>query len=162
MDPLVANLQKLGLVLPSPPKAVATYKPFTKANGLIFISGQLPMVAKAGGPPQLEYKGILTSDEDIPKGEQAARLAALNLLAQLDAAVGGNFEGVQMLRLGGYVAASQNFHSHPKVIDAASNLLVTALGEQAGSHARIALGASSLPLGATVELEGVFTYGKAP
>lgn len=145
------TLKRLGHDLPAAATAIAAYKPFLRRDNLLFISGQLPM--RDG---KSAYNGILHNEGDLPRGVAAAELAALNLLAQLDAALGGDLNQLgQCLRLGGYVAAADGFTAHSKVIDGASALLRSALAEK-GGHARAAVGVSSLPLGATVELEGLF------
>ena len=140
------KLKELGLQLPSPPQPAGAYTPAIAAAGLVFVSGQLPL---ANG--EIQYPGMLGRDLDIEAGYAAARLCALNALSVLKAEA-GDLDKVSIVRLGGYVAASDNFTDHPKVINGASDLMADILGTR-GVHARLAVGASSLPLGAAVELE---------
>ena len=140
------KLKELGLQLPSPPQPAGAYTPAIAAAGLVFVSGQLPL---ANG--EIQYPGMLGRDLDIEDGYAAARLCALNALSVLKAEA-GDLDKVSIVRLGGYVAASDNFTDHPKVINGASDLMADILGTR-GVHARLAVGASSLPLGAAVELE---------
>ena len=140
------KLKELGLQLPSPPQPAGAYTPAIAAAGLVFVSGQLPL---ANG--EIQYPGMLGRDLDIEDGYAAARLCALTALSVLKAEA-GDLDKVSIVRLGGYVAASDNFTDHPKVINGASDLMADILGTR-GVHARLAVGASSLPLGAAVELE---------
>ena len=144
-----------GYSLPPPAAAVASYEPFLRHGELLLVSGQLPM--RDG---EAAYTGVLRDDGDLADGVAAAELAALNLLAQLNVALAGELGGLKRcLRLRGYVAAASGFTAHSKVVDGASNLLKLALGDDKGSHTRAAVGVSSLPLGATVELEAMFAVG---
>ena len=140
------KLKELGLQLPSPPQPAGAYTPAIAAAGLVFVSGQLPL---ANG--EIQYPGMLGRDLDIEAGYAAARLCALNALSVLKAEA-GDLDKVSIVRLGGYVAATNDFTDHPKVINGASDLMADILGTR-GVHARLAVGASSLPLGAAVELE---------
>ena len=140
------KLKELGLQLPPPPQPAGAYTPAIPAEGLVFVSGQLPL---ADG--EIQYPGMLGRDLDIEAGYAAARLCALNALSVLKAE-SGDLDKVSIVRLGGYVAASDNFTDHPKVINGASDLMADILGTR-GVHARLAVGVSSLPLGAAVELE---------
>ena len=146
------KLKELGLQLPSPPQPAGAYTPAIAAAGLVFVSGQLPL---ANG--EIQYPGMLGRDLDIEAGYAAARLCALNALSVLKAEA-GDLDKVSIVRLGGYVAASDNFTDHPKVINGASDLMADILGTK-GVHARLAVGASSLPLGAAVELEVIAVVG---
>lgn len=149
MSEIKDRLEALGLTLPEPAAPVAAYVPAKKAGGLLHVSGQLPF--KDGEV----VRGRLGEDGDVEAGAEAARLCALMLLAQAKAAVG--LEKIKgCLQLGGFVACTPDFTTHPKVIDGASTLMQDVLGE-AGRHARFAVGAPSLPLGACVEVAGVFT-----
>ena len=117
-----------------------------KSGGLIFVSGQLPI---ADG--KLQYAGTLGEDLDLEAGYAAAQLCALNALSVLNAET-ENMDDVNIVRLGGFVASTSNFFEQAKVIDGASDLMAEVLGDR-GIHARLAVGAPSLPLGAAVELE---------
>lgn len=146
-----SRLNELAITLPAAAPAVANYVPFVTTGSLVFVSGQLPM--EDGKPAVL---GRLGDDVALEDGVRAARLCALNLLAQVKAACGGDLDRVRrVIRLAGFVACNPDFTDHPKVINGASDLMVEVLGD-AGRHARAAVGAPSLPLNAAVEIEGIF------
>jgi len=151
------RLQELNINLPAPTAAVANYVPFHVNNGCVVISGQLPL---QNG--QLVYKGHVGKDLSIEQGQEAARLCTINLLAQLKVACAGNWDQVVCCtRVGGFVACGPEFTDHPKVINGASDLIVDILGER-GRHARCAVGVTSLPLGAAVEIEAIFRLQSTP
>ncbi len=143
------NLNKLGITLPTPPAPAANYVPFTIAGNILTISGQIPM-----GPNGLEYVGKLGENTDVETGQAAARLCAINILAQAKAALGDLSRIKQVMKIQGYVNSTADFTAHPTVINGASDLLVEVLGV-AGKHARAAVGMSSLPLGVAVEIDAV-------
>ena len=145
-----ARLKALGLVLPETKAPVGTYVPFVHLNGQLLISGQLPM--KDGA---VAIAGTLGDGVGLAQGQEAARLCALNILAQAKAALGDLDRIVRLMRLNGFVNAAPGFADHPKVINGASDLMVEILGDK-GRHTRIAVGCSSLPLNAAVEIDGVF------
>jgi len=145
-----ARIKALDLVLPVPKPAIATYVPFVHANGQLLISGQLPM--KGGS---VVTTGHLGRDVALEAGQDAAKLCALNILAQAKAALGDLDRIAQLLRLNGFVSAAPDFVDHPQVINGASDLLVEILDDK-GRHTRIAVGCSSLPLNAVVEIDAVF------
>ncbi len=152
--PIASRLKELGIELPTPAAAVANYVPFVMAGDLLFVSGQLPL---ENG--KLVVTGKLGDTLGIEDGVRAARLCALNLLAQARAAGGGDIDRVRRLvRLTAFVSSTPGFTDQPKVINGASDLMVQVLGE-AGRHARVAVGAPSLPLDAAVEIEGIFQLG---
>lgn len=140
------KLRELNLVLPPPPQPAGAYTRAVQSGNLVFVSGQLPL---ADG--QIQYAGTLGDDLDVDAGYAAARLCALNALSILKAET-GDLDRVKIVRLGGYVASAPGFFDQAKVINGASDLMAEVLGEQ-GVHARLAIGATSLPLGAAVELE---------
>jgi enamine deaminase RidA (YjgF/YER057c/UK114 family) len=144
------RLRALGIQLPTPAAAAANYVPTRRSGDLLVISGQLPM---DGG--SVRYQGKLGGGVSLEDGQAAARLCAINILAQVQAACGDLERVVACLRLGGFVACTPDFADHPKVINGASDLMVAALGE-AGRHARAAVGVPSLPFDAAVEVEGMF------
>jgi enamine deaminase RidA (YjgF/YER057c/UK114 family) len=144
------RLKQLGIELPTPPAAVANYVPFVATGRLVFVSGQLPL---ENG--KLAVAGKLGAGVALEDGVRAARLCAINLLAQARAAAGGSLDGVRLLKLTAFVASAPEFTDQPKVVNGASDLLAEVLGE-AGRHARAAVGAPSLPLDAAVEIEGIF------
>jgi len=151
MDTVEDRLTAEGITLPEAPAPAANYVPFVKTGNLVVISGQLPM---ADG--EVKYRGLLGADVDLEDGVKAARLCAINLLAQLKSACEGDLSKVtRCVRLGGFVASTADFEQHPAVVNGASDLMAAVLGE-AGAHARAAVGMSSLPFGASVEVEGLF------
>ena len=148
---IAARLKDLGIQLPQPAVAVANYVPFVISGSLVFVSGQLPLENGA-----LAVKGKLGDPLTIEDGIRAARLCALNLLAQARAAADGDLDRVRrVVRLTAFVAGAPGFTDQPKVANGASDLMVQVLGE-AGRHARVAVGAPSLPLDAAVEIDGIF------
>lgn len=145
-----ARLAELGVTLPEPPVPVANYVPFVISGNLVHVSGQI----SAG--PQGPIKGKLGADMDIDAGADAAKTCAINLLAQVKRACGGDLSRlVRVVKLVGFVNSTPDFVDQPKVINGASDFLVAALGD-AGKHARSAVSAASLPLGVAVEIDGIF------
>ena len=151
MSNVEQRLQKLGIQLPSPPAPVASYVPYVVTGKLVFISGQVTLAADG-----LKYVGKVGADISLEDGKKAAELCAINLLAQLKAACGGDLDKVtRCVKLGVFVNATPDFTQHPEVGNGASDLIVAALGD-GGKHARAATGAGSLPRGVAVEVDGVF------
>lgn len=149
-----ARMANLGLHLPKPAAAVASYVPFVVTQGFVFVSGQVTV-----WEGELRYLGRLGDNLSLEDGYNAARLCGLNLLAQVREACGGDLDRVRrVVKLGGFVASSPEFNEHPKVVNGASDLMLDVFGE-AGRHARFAVGAPSLPLGVSVEVDGVFEIG---
>lgn len=146
-----ARLRHLSIELPRPAPPAGTYVPYVLMGSLLFVSGQLPQ-----WNGELRFLGRVGSELTIDDGYAAARLCGLNLLAQAQDACGGNLDRIaRVVRLGGFVLASPAFTDHPKVINGASDLMQDVFGPP-GRHARFAVGAPSLPLGAAVEVEGIF------
>ena len=145
---VLARLEQLGLALPPPPKAVASYLPVRVSGTLAFVAGQVPIVEGAVmHPGRFGDPAGVSTDE----GAEATRQAALQSLSALRDAL-GSFEplsGIAQVTV--YIASDQSFDEHPMVANGASDLLVDVLGEQ-GRHARAAVGMASLPLGASVEV----------
>ena len=140
-----------GLELPAAPAPAANYVPYTISGKLLFVAGQLPFMAG-----EVAVAGRLGEDVSLERGQEAARICALNLLAQAKAACGGDLGRLaRCLKLGGFVSCTAAFTEHPAVINGASDLMVEAMGE-AGQHARFAVGCASLPRNAAVEVEGIF------
>jgi len=151
MPTIEQRLCELGITLPVPPAPVASYVPYTISGKLVVISGQIPL---ANGKPH--YIGKLGADISLEDGQAAARLCALNLVAQLKAACGGDLDRVtRCLRLGVFVNAAPDFTQQPEVANGASDFIVQVFGDS-GRHARAAVGAGSLPRGVSVEVEGLF------
>ncbi len=150
-DHPLARLKALGLALPAAAAPVANYVPFSRAGNLLFVSGQLPV---AGGGVDPAYKGKLGAGVSLEAGQAAARVAALNVLAQA-AAASGDLARLRAVRLGGYVNSAPDFQQLPQVVNGASDLFAAVLGDN-GKHARFAVGVAQLPLDAAVEVEGIF------
>lgn len=143
-------VSKLGLTLPRISAPAGSYTPTVITGNLLFISGQ---VSQVEGTACL---GKLGAELSIVQGQEAARLCALNLLAHLAAAVGGDLDRVRRcVRLGGFINAVPEFRDHAQVMNGASDLIVSVLGER-GRHVRTSVGAGSLPRGAAVEAEAIF------
>ncbi len=146
------RLRELGLELPAPPAAVASYVPTRlvpvgAGRSLLYIAGQ---VSSEGGK---RLTGRCPNEVTVEQAIAAARVCALNLLAQMEAAAGlDNIE--QVMQLIGFVLSTDDFGDQPKVINGASDLIVDVLGE-AGRHTRVALGTSALPFSVTVEIAAV-------
>ncbi|MFQ5562918.1 MAG: RidA family protein [Parvularculaceae bacterium] len=150
MSDITARLAELGVELPEPVAPVANYVPFVVSGNLVFISGQVSI-----GPDGL-ITGKLGDDLSLDDGVAAARACGINLLAQLKAACDGDLSRVKRcVKLGGFVNGASDFTDQAKVVNGASDLMVAVFGD-AGHHARAAVGAPSLPLGAAVEIDAVF------
>lgn len=147
-----ARLSELQIELPAPATPAANYVPYTISVNQLFVSGQLPM-----GPDGLAYTGKLGADVDEEAGRAAARLCAINILAQAKAALGDLDRIEKCLKLGGFVNAVPDYSDHPKIINGASDLIVEVLGDK-GRHARFAVGCGSLPLDAAVEVDAVIAF----
>lgn len=150
---VVANrLKTLGITLPKPAPAAGNYVPALEIDGWIYVSGQLPMV-----DGKVVSTGKVGAEVSVEDAYAAARLCAINALSLIREGLGGDdaaLEGVQIVRIGGFVASAPGFTQQPKVINGASDLLVELLGDR-GRHARAAVGVAELPLGASVEVEVV-------
>jgi enamine deaminase RidA (YjgF/YER057c/UK114 family) len=145
------RLRQLEIELPAPAAPAGAYTAWVLADPLLFIAGQLPM-----WNGELRFHGRVDGEVTVEDGYAAARLCGLNLLAQACEACSGRLERVRrVVRLGGFVLAAPGFIDHAKVVNGASDLMTDVFGA-AGRHARVAVGAASLPLGATVEVEGIF------
>lgn len=142
-----ARLRELGIELPAPPKPVATYVPAVHAGDLLFLSGVIPF--RNG---KLTVEGKLGRDLTVEQGYEAARIALLNALSIMRAELGTLDRVKQIVRLVGHVASAEGFVQQPAVINGASDLLVS-IFDEAGRHARVAVGAAQLPLNSPVELE---------
>lgn len=150
MSSIDARLKDLGIELPTPAAPVANFLPFVRTGDLLFVSGQVPM-----GPKGLEYVGKLGAGADVAFGRAAARLCAINLIAQVKAAIGDLDALVRVVKLTGFVNSTLDFGDQPKVVNGASDLMVEVFGDR-GRHSRSAVGVASLPFGVAVEVEGIF------
>ncbi len=149
-DTAEARLAGLGITLPAAPRPVAAYVPFVRTGNLVFVSGQIPF--KDGA---LLATGRVPDQVDMGTAVACARQCAINGLAVVRDAVGTLDRVRRVVRLGVFVSAAPGFHEEPKIGNGASELMVQVFGE-AGRHARAAVGASDLPLGAPVEVEFLF------
>jgi enamine deaminase RidA (YjgF/YER057c/UK114 family) len=146
------RLRELGLTLPSPPAPVASYVPtrlvpIGERRALLYVSGQ---VSTKDGQ---RLTGRCPDEVSVEQAQEAARACALNVLAQIEAAAGLD-QVEQITQLNGFVLSTDDFGDQPKVMNAASDLLVEVFGD-AGRHTRAALGASALPFSVTVEITAV-------
>ena len=148
------RLAQLGIDVPEAAAPVANYVGYVQSGNLVFVSGQVPI--KDG---KFEYQGIVGDDISVDDATRAARLCAINIIAQLKAACGGDLDRVKrIVKLGGFVNAVAGFTDQPQVINGASDLMVEVFGE-AGKHARAAVGSGSLPLNVAVEVDAIAEIG---
>ena len=145
-----SRLKELGIALPTPPAPVASYVPTATSGNLVFVSGQITSTAEG-----LKYVGVVGRDLSVEDGNAAARLCAVNLVAQVKAACGDLDRVKRCVKLTVFVNATPDFTQHPEVANGASDFMVEVFGE-AGKHARAALGAGSLPRGVACEVEALF------
>ena len=140
------RLAALGITLPPPPSAVGAYDPWVRTGNLVLTSGQLPWL-----DGELAYIGKLGDELIVDEGYQAARLCAINAIAQLKAAADKLSRIKRIVRLDGFVHSATGFQSQAQVLDGASELLNEVFGAK-GRHTRVALGISEMPLNAAVQL----------
>ncbi len=145
------RLKELDIALPTPPAPVASYVPFVVSGNLVFVSGQVTI-----GPDGLKYVGTIGKELTLEDGKAAARLCAINVLAQAKVATGGDLDRVRRcVKVTVFVNAVPGYTQHPEIANGASDLFVEVFGD-AGRHARAAVGAGSLPRNVAVEVEAVF------
>lgn len=151
MSVVAKRLQELEIALPTPVQPVANYLPYRWSGSLLFIAGQIPLQ-----DGQLPYLGKVGVDLSIEQGQAAARLCAINILAQVNAALNGNLDRVNAcLKLGGFVNCAADFSEQPTVVNGASDLMVDVFGDK-GRHARAAVGSNALPRNVAVEVDAIF------
>ena len=151
MSRITERLKELGIELPIPLKPLANYVPYRWSGSLLFVSGQVPV--QNGTLPYLGKVGV---DLSIEQGQAAARLCAINILAQVNAALNGNLDHVNAcLKLGGFVNCAPDFSDQPTVINGASDFMVDVFGDK-GRHARAAVGSNALPRNVAVEVDAIF------
>ena len=142
------KLESIGVKLPNPPTPAGSYVPVIRVGNLLYISGQIPME-----DGKVLFTGKV-SDANLETAQKSAKMCAINILAQIKREV-GNLEKVsKIIRLSGFVNSSPEFYQHPKVINAASDLLFEIFGEK-GKHSRIAVGVASLPLNSMTEIDAI-------
>ena len=149
MSSVETRLAELGITLPTPAKPVANYVPSVQSGNILYISGQVSRLGEES------IDGKLGDTVDIETGARGARLSAINLIAQVKAAVGDLDRVVRVVKLTGFVNSTLAFGDQPKVVNGASDLMVAVFGDK-GRHARSAVGVASLPFGVAVEVEGIF------
>lgn len=145
------KLKDLGIVLTQAPTPVANYVPFVRTGNLLMVSGQLCF----DGDGKIVVKGQLGGGVSIEDGQKAARACAVNLLAQVKAALGDLDRVSRVVRLGGFINSVPGFTEGPKVMNGASDLMVAVFGDK-GKHTRTTVGVAALPADAAVEVEGLF------
>lgn len=146
------RLRDLGISLPAPPAPAGSYVPVVVAGKTAYVSGQIPV---SGG--RVAYTGRVT-DGNMSDAKKSAEMCAVNILAHLKKELGDLERVSRIVRISGFVNSDPGFARHPEVINAASDLLFGVFGER-GRHARIALGASSLPLDSMTEIDAVVRLG---
>jgi enamine deaminase RidA (YjgF/YER057c/UK114 family) len=145
------KLSELGILLTTPPAPAANYVPFVRTGNLLMVSGQI-CLDSAG---KLVATGKLGGGVTIEDGQKAARACAINILAQLKAALGDLDKVVRVVRLGGFVNSTPNFLEGPRVMNGASDLMIEVFGDK-GRHSRTTVGVAVLPRDAAMEVEGIF------
>jgi enamine deaminase RidA (YjgF/YER057c/UK114 family) len=146
-----ARLKELGIELPQASAPAANYVPCARSGNLLFMAGQICV-----WNGEIKFRGKLGRDLALEQGVEAARICALNLIAQAKAALDGDLDRVtRVVRLGGFVNSVDSFTDQPKVVNGASDLMVQVFGD-AGRHARTAVGTNVLPLDVAVEVEATF------
>jgi enamine deaminase RidA (YjgF/YER057c/UK114 family) len=148
------KLAELGIALPPAPSPSANYVPFVRSGHLLMVSGQICF----GADGKLVAKGRLGDGVSMEEGQKAARACALNILAQVKAAVGDLDNVKRVVRLGGFINSAPGFTDGAKVMNGASDLMVEVFGDK-GRHARSTIGVAALPADAAVEVEGIFEVG---
>ena len=144
------NIKKLNIVLPKAPDPVGSYVASKIVGNLIFISGQVSFNSNG-----ILTKGKIGKDLSLEQGQEAAEHCALNILAQLNKKCGSLNKVKGCIKLTGYVNSTDSFTEQPKIINGASNLISNIFGDK-GKHTRAAVSVNSLPLGAAVEVDGIF------
>lgn len=144
-----ARLNELNIELPQAAAPAANYVPTVQSGAMLYVSGQVPM-----WNGELRHQGKLGAGMSVEDGAAAARLCALNLIAQAKAALGELDRVRRVVKLVGFVNATPEFGDQPKVINGASNLMAEVFGDR-GKHARSAIGVGSLPFGVAVEVEAI-------
>ena len=142
------KLAELGIKLPAPPTPAGSYIPVVKTGNLLFISGQIPME-----DGKVVFTGKV-SDDNIETAQKSAKICAINILAQIKREVKDLDKVSRIVRLSGFVNSDPSFFQHPKIINAASDLIFEIFGEK-GKHSRIAVGVASLPLNSMTEIDAI-------
>ena len=147
------KIKALEITLPNPPTPAGSYIPAVKTGNLLFISGQIPME---------EGKVLFTgkvSDDNLETAQKSAKMCAINLLAQMKRELGNLDKVTRIVRLSGFVNSDPEFYQHPKVINAASDLIFEIFGDK-GKHSRIAVGVACLPLNSMTEIDAIVEFSE--
>ena len=145
------NINKLGLLIHDAPAPIGAYVAFKIVNKFLYISGQVSVDSNGKF-----IKGKVGKDIDLKEGQEAAKLCAINIIAQAKKACNGNLEKISScIKITGYVNSSDEFIDQPKVLNGASELISAVFGEK-GKHTRAAISVNSLPLGVSVEIDAIF------
>jgi enamine deaminase RidA (YjgF/YER057c/UK114 family) len=153
MSQIADRLDALGIVLPAPVAPIANYVPYARLGSVLIISGQLPL--GSDGKIAAGHMGKLGPGSSVEAAREAARLCAINLIAQAKAALGDLDKITQVARLGGFFNVAGSFDSLPQAMNGASDLMGAVFGER-GRHARTTVGVAHLPLDAMAEIEALF------
>ena len=146
------RLKKLGIEIPTPPSPAGSYIPVVITGNLAFVSGQIPM--REG---KVIFEGKVPENQSVDSARDAAKICIINGLAQLKANLGSLDKIIKFVRISGFVNSNPDFTEQPKVINAASDLLVEIFGDMA-KHSRIAVGVANLPLNSTVEIDMIVEF----
>ena len=146
------KLMELGITIPTPPSPAGSYIPVVTTGNLAFVSGQIPI--KEG---KVVFEGKVPEKQSVDSAREAAKICIINGLAQLKANLGSLDKITKFVRISGFVNSESDFTEQPKVINAASDLLVEVFGDMA-KHSRIAVGVASLPLNSTVEIDMIVEF----
>lgn len=150
---VTTRLTDLGIILPEPAAPVANYVPYVISGSLISISGQIPMNQSG-----LAFQGQVGNGVTIEQAEEAAKLCGINIIAQINAALNGDLDRVsRIVKLGGFVNCVSEFADQPRIVNAASNLMVDVFGDK-GRHSRSAVGTNALPLNVPVEIDALIEF----
>ncbi|MDC0856202.1 RidA family protein [Candidatus Nitrosopelagicus sp.] len=146
------KLKELGIDIPTPPSPAGSYIPVVTTGNLAFVSGQIPM--KEG---KVIFEGKVPENQSVDSAREAAKICIINGLAQLKINLGSLDKITKFVRISGFVNSSPDFAEQPKIINAASDLLVEVFGDMA-KHSRIAVGVANLPLNSTVEIDMIVEF----
>ncbi len=149
MDSAEATFHTLGIHLPDPPKAIASYVPVQQVGELLYTSGVIPI-----WNGEIRYRGLVGGDLSLRDGAQAAEICALNIISLIRQHTGSLDQVEQFVQLSGFVRSAPGFEDQPKVLNGASDLIFKVFGER-GRHTRQALGTNELPLGVPVEISAI-------
>ena len=144
------NIKKLDLIIPEMPTPMANYVPFKVADNTVYVSGQGPVV-----DGKIVYSGKVGKEISEEEGIKAAELCCINIVSALKTSLNGDWDRLDtFLKLGAFVNCDENFTDQPKIINGASDLLVSIFGDK-GRHARFAVGSNSLPFNISVEIDAI-------